>query len=275
MLGGELEDFFRTDPGVQGDAFEKREISLAGDAAGLPARGHGDGAAVAGRVLILVAGVGLVQIGKKFLRLGLFAAAVDPAVELGGIQADARIFHRAEGFGLGLVEADADGRIRAGAGVVEITAEPAGGRAVVGVAGLPDGGRDEVGAVRIRIADALHDAEVAFLEQGAEERHGRVQADMVVEPDDFLFLLRETRTGFMIGIVAEGDERVESVVPAGELEHDEDSVVLAGDRLDGEVAGAFMELAEGTLDEHRDGPGGGCAKDGGAEKVAAGFHGFK
>jgi hypothetical protein len=48
--------------------------------------------------------------------------------------------------------------------------------------------------------------------------------------------------------------------------------VLAGDWLDGKVAGAFMELAEGALDEHGDSPGGGCAEDGGAEEIAAGFH---
>ena len=118
-------------------------------------------------------GVGLVEFGEELLGLGLFAAAVDPAVEFGRVEADAGVFHRAEALGLGFVEADADGGIGAGAGVVEIAAEPAGGGAVVGVGGFPDGGGDEVRAVRIRIADALDDAEIAFLEQRAEEGHRR------------------------------------------------------------------------------------------------------
>ena len=124
----------------------------------------------------------------------------------------------------------------------------------------------------IRIADALDDAEVAFFEQGAEEGHRAVQADVVAEFDDVLFLFPDARAGLVIGVVGIGDERVQSVVSTGELEDDEDGVVLAGDRLDRQVAGAFVELAEGALDEHGDGPGGGCAEDGGAEKVAAGFH---
>ena len=85
--------------------------------------------------------------------------------------------------------------------------------------------------------------------------------------------LREARAGLLIGVVGVGDERVQPVVAAGELEHDEDGVVLAGDRLDGEVLAAFVELAEGALDKHRHGPGGGGTEDGGAEEFTAGFHG--
>ena len=221
VFGGEFEDGLRADAGVEGDAFEEGEISLAGDAAHLAARGHGDGAAVGGLVILMIrCGVRLVEVGEELFRLVLVAAAVDPAVELGRVEADAGVFQGSEALGLGFVEADADGGIGTRAGVVEIAAEPAGVGVVGGVGGFPDGGGDEVRAVRIRIADALDDAEVAFLEQRAEEGHRGVQADVVAELDDFLFLLGEARPGLVIGVIREGDERVEPVIAAGELEDD-------------------------------------------------------
>ena len=223
-----------------------------------------------GRVVVVVR---LVEFGEELLGLRLFAAAVDPAVEFRRAEADAGVLHRAEALRLGLVEADADRGIGAGAGVVEVAAEPAGVRAVVGVAGFPDRGGDEVRAVRVRIADALDDAEIAFLEQRAEEGHRGVQADVVAELDDVLFLLREARPRLVIGVVGVGDQGVEPVVAAGELEHDEDGVVLAGDAPGWRGPWRVVELAEGALDEHRHGPGGGGAENGGAEEVAAGFHG--
>jgi hypothetical protein len=90
------------------------------------------------------------------------------------------------------------------------------------------------------------------------------QSDMVVELDDVLFLFRKARPGFMVGVIGIWDECVEPVISACELENDEDGIIFAGDRLDGKIAGILMELAEGALHEHRNGPGGGCSKDGGA-----------
>jgi hypothetical protein len=40
----------------------------------------------------------LVEFGEELLGLRLFAAAVDPAVEFRRVEADAGVFHRAEGF---------------------------------------------------------------------------------------------------------------------------------------------------------------------------------
>ena len=53
-----------------------------------------------------------------------------------------------------------------------------------GIGRLPDVHRLEVRAVRVRIADALHDRELAGVPHGLKPLHAGVQADVIVEADD-------------------------------------------------------------------------------------------
>ena len=76
----------------------------------------------------------------------------------------------------------------------------------------------------------------------------------------------------MVGVISEWHERVEPVITTGKLEDDEDRIILARDRLDGEIARAFVELAKGALDKHRHRPSGGGTEDGGTDEIAASFH---
>ena len=253
MFRGDLEDFLRAHLRVERDTFEEIEVRLTGNGSHFSTGGHIDGPAI-GRAIIVVV-TGLVKLGEKLLRLRLVAAAVDPAIELRRAEAHARIAHRAETFRRGFIETHPDRRIDSLAGVVKITAQPAGVRAVRCVRRFPYRGGDEMGAVRVRIADALNDAEAAFLEKRSEERHRVVESDPIAKTDQILFLFRKLRPGLVILIVAEWDQRVEPVIPARQLEHDQNRAVLPGGELGGPVARLVAEFRECPVDESRQRPG--------------------
>ena len=79
MLCRALENFCGADACIEGNAFEESQIGFAMNAAVTTTCGHCDRAA--GNDFIII--VRLVELGKKFFGQRLFAAAVDPAVELG------------------------------------------------------------------------------------------------------------------------------------------------------------------------------------------------
>src|SRR5690606_37250403 len=108
---------------------------------------------------------------------------------------------------------------RAGALVVEESAEPAVPDAA-GVGGLPDVHGREVRAVGVGVPDALHDREQAGVVQFLHPGHGRVQANGVVraEPEDIALGYRDAGAGPVVVRVAEGDDGVEPVVAAAELD---------------------------------------------------------
>src|SRR6185437_9850253 len=63
-------------------------------------------------------------------------------------------------------------------------AEPAGLVRGPGVGRLPDVHGFEVRALRVRVADALHDGQLSFIPQFPQALHARVETDVVVEADD-------------------------------------------------------------------------------------------
>ena len=97
---------------------------------------------------------------------------------------------------------------------------------------------------------------------------------MIAEADDLLFLLCNSRTRLVIGIVRVGNQRVEPVVSSRKLNYYEYRIILARRRLHGEVLGLRMELRKGAFDKHRHRPCRGGTEHGRAEKFAAGFHGI-
>ena len=65
-----------------------------------------------------------------------------------------------------IADGNAHGRIGARAAIVKITAQPAFGHISIGIRrSLPDFSRSKVGSIRVGIADALDDAEMAFVEK--------------------------------------------------------------------------------------------------------------
>ena len=95
------------------------------------------------------------------------------------------------------------------------------------LAGLPDVHRLEVRAVRVRVADALHDGELALLEQLlADLLEGRVQAD-AGRSTLMTWLGWMPRVGRSLWYRSSRvrDDGVEPVVAAGQLDDDEDGVL--------------------------------------------------
>ena len=87
---------------------------------------------------------------------------------------------------------------------------------------VPDLDRAEMRQVRIGVADALHDCELAGEPYLAQRREGRVQADMGVEVEEALARDREPRPQPRVERIAEGHHGVEAVVAAAQLdEHEE------------------------------------------------------
>ncbi len=87
---------------------------------------------------------------------------------------------------------------------------------------------------------------------------------MIVDGTDFLLGDAQIRTVLIISVVAVGDQRVEAVVTAGELQHDEDFPILA-------ARGCGRRLPEQTRGNSGS-PAHSDAVHGGAQQIAtAGF----
>src|SRR5205823_13852558 len=81
-----------------------------------------------------------------------------------------------------VADGDTDRRVRAGAATIEIFPEPAFAFVAVRIGcRLPDFGRAEVGAIRIRITDALDDGEVAVVEDRFQTSELRIQPGVGIE----------------------------------------------------------------------------------------------
>jgi hypothetical protein len=109
------------------------------------------------------------------------------------------------------------------------------------------------------VADAVHDGEMAVLVEALEARHGRLKAEMLIEPAQPFLLDADAGSGGVVSVIAIGHDRVEAVVAAGQFDDDQDAAVLRGGRLRPERRA--LEIA-------------GCAKDEAAEactqEIAAG-----
>ena len=129
--------------------------------------------------------------------------------------------------------------------------------------GVPDFHRAEMRAVGIGVAGVLDDGHVPGVELALERGEGGVEADLVVELEGGILRDADGGPGLVIEVVAEGDDGVEPIVAAAQLEDDEDGRV----RLRGDGPG-------GAGDEGGHvGAGGDQAEafDAGGEELAAGL----
>ena len=67
---------------------------------------------------------------------------------------------------------------------------------------LPDVHRLEVRTVGIGIADALHDRELSLVPQLPKAVHAGIEAEVIVQADDLIFLVAEGRPIFVIKIIS-------------------------------------------------------------------------
>ena len=90
---------------------------------------------------------------------------------------------------------------------------------------MPDVHAAEMRAVWIRIADALDDGHLALVIQGLEFREVRIQADGVRQLEHLVRGEAEGRPDGCVARISKRDERVDAVIAARKLQHDEDQVV--------------------------------------------------
>ena len=114
------------------------------------------------------------------------------------------------------------------------TSAPAVLIAGIGRGGVPVSHRGEVRERRLRIARAVHDGELAVLPQALHAEHARVEAEVVVELQEFVFFDGDTRAQLVIGVVGVGHDGVQSIVTARHFKHHQDALVgraVGGQRL--------------------------------------------
>ena len=106
----------------------------------------------------------------------------------------------------------------------------------------------------------MHDRELAVLEQPFEADHAAAETEMIVDRQQFLLRDPDRRPMPVIGVVAVGHERVEPVVAAGKLEHDENPAVGFGlGRESGSRLREERRCAQGGADAK---PAQSCPEDG-------------
>lgn len=155
---------------------------------------------------------------------------------------------------------------------VEVATEPAvaGGG---GVGGVPDVHGLEVGAVGVGVADALDDGGLAVVEELFERAHLGVEADAVGvgagELEGFVLADADAGAGLVVLGHAVGDDGVEPVVAAGELDDDED-VVFGHAGRGGEPHHGGDHGSGRVLKEGRGGGGRGGQDEAGAQEFTTG-----
>ncbi len=133
---------------------------------------------------------------------------------------------------------------------LDIARQPAIGRLRgLRVAGVPDIHRVEVRAVRVGIADALHDRHVPRVIQRLERLQPRVQPDRIVQLEHLVLADRRRATVPVVLLHPVRHDRAEHVVAARELQHDQDLLALALDPLD---VARVVERVGGIVEPDRD-----------------------
>ena len=107
--------------------------------------------------------------------------------------------------------------IQPGVGITR-TPQPAGRRRGADRSRLPDLHRPEMRPVRVRIADTLHDRQVAVLPEPVQVLERGVQADPVVQLEDFPRLDPECRPALVVHVVGVRNDGIQSVIAAGQLD---------------------------------------------------------
>ena len=143
--------------------------------------------------------------------------------------------------------------------VIKVAAEPAFAFEGLAVAtSFPDLGRAEVAAIRVRVADVLHDGEFALAVELVQWLASGVEGEVVVELEQAVFQAKGGAQ-IVVAVVGEGDDGVEPVVTSGQLYDDEDAAVAlrcgglrhraAGEKGGGGAAEGEEAEAAGATDE--------------------------
>jgi hypothetical protein len=139
---------------------------------------------------------------------------------------------RVEGLWQLFTEGDANLRVFARATIIEVPAYPSFGQVLLSIRrGLPDFGRSEVGAVWVRITDALDDRQMAVVIKTLQRGQARIQSDHPIERQNLLLRSCQRWSGFKIEIVFQRNNRVQPVVSSSQLENHQNRVILPGHRL--------------------------------------------
>src|SRR5438445_12588236 len=83
---------------------------------------------------------------------------------------------------------------------------------------LPDSHGAEMGSVRVRVAHALDDGELPLLVKFGQAGQDWVQTDAIVDLVNRIRRHMDPRTVLAVVVIAVRDDRVEPVVPPGELQ---------------------------------------------------------
>ena len=73
--------------------------------------------------------------------------------------------------------------------------------------------------VRLGIADAVDDRHLALVPERLDRGHAGVEAVVIVDGQDLILGDTDRRTLVVVERVAVGDDRVQGIVAAGELQH--------------------------------------------------------
>jgi hypothetical protein len=108
-----------------------------------------------------------------------------------------------------------------------------------------------MGTVGIWITDPLDDCEVAVIVNAFEQRETRIQAYERIERQNLVLRNCELRARLEIKIILKGNDRVQTVVAAGQLDNKKDRMILSSHCLQRGIGGLRVERHEGALDKHR------------------------
>ena len=177
-----------------------------------------------------------------------------------------RIFRR-ERLRRFFADRHADRRIRTGATIVEVTAEPSFTQRAIGIgSGLPDFSGTKMRAIRIRITDALHNRNVSFVVERFYAGESWIERNVVVDLEDLIRSEPKPRPSDVISVIGVGNDHVESVVATRHLQHHQNRSVFARDGLRRGVGCQRVEREESFFEEYRKRPAGGRAEHRGAQK---------
>ena len=132
---------------------------------------------------------------------------------------------------------------------VEPAADPAGAGSAAEAAVHPDAHRREVREVRVRVADALHDGELAGIVQTLQVAELGVEPARPVEREDRRRRDGDVRSHRLVRRIGERHDGVEPVVAAVEHDDDEDPV----GRADGSAGPCLGDVTEEAVTERADG----------------------
>ena len=175
---------------------------------------------------------GGIHTGKDVESLGTLRLALNASEHAVGFEdGDGRDGDTGQSHGAGETAAEVDACedvFGVGVDVADDAAQPALGADLFRFAGVPDVHAAEVGAVGRRIADAVDDGDLAGIIEIFDFRDGWIEAEMVVDGQHPVGGDADGGTAIVVTAVSIGNDGVEVVVAAGELDDDEDRILGSG-----------------------------------------------